>query len=73
MSATGCCYDNAITEFFFHTLKIEVVYQYRYVTRAEAKLRIFEYIESCYNRFRMHTSIDGMTPERFEQQLTKVG
>jgi putative transposase len=45
MSAKGNCYDNAPSESFFHTLKTELVYQESYMTRKEAELSIFEYIE----------------------------
>ena len=49
MSRKGNCYDNAVAESFFHTLKTEHVYEYRYETRAEAMQSIFEYIEMFYN------------------------
>ena len=52
MSAKGNCYDNAVMESLFHTLKTEVVYFVRYRTRAEARQSIFEYIEVFYNRIR---------------------
>jgi putative transposase len=52
MSRKGNCWDNAVSESFFHTLKIEQVYHQRYQTRAEAKQDIFEYIEVFYNRER---------------------
>lgn len=52
MSGTGNCYDNAVAESFFHTLKTEHVYQHKYATREEAKRSLFEYIEVFYNRQR---------------------
>jgi putative transposase len=72
MSATGCCYDNAITESFFGTLKRELVHHYRYETRTLAKRSIFNYIEGFYNRTRMHSSIGYMSPDEFEQSLCRL-
>jgi transposase InsO family protein len=68
MSGTGNCYDNAITETFFHTLKTEMVYWERFETRDDARRKIFEYIEVFYNRKRLHSSIGYMTPVAFEQR-----
>ncbi len=67
MSSTGNCYDNAITESFFATLKTELIHDERYRTRNEAKRSIFEYIEIFYNRSRIHSSIGGLSPVKFEQ------
>lgn len=72
MSNTGNCYDNAITETFFHTLKTEMVYWERFVTRDEARRKTFEYIEVFYNRKRLHSSIGYMTPVAFEQQVLNI-
>ncbi len=66
MSSKGNCYDNAITESFFHTLKTELVYWERYRTREEAKRSIFEYIEINYNRRRLHSSLGYLSPVEFE-------
>jgi putative transposase len=66
MSRKGNCYDNAVAESFFHTLKIEHVYDYRYETRAEATQSIFEYIEMFYNRQRRHSSLGYRSPVSFE-------
>lgn len=71
MSRKGNCYDNAITETFFHTLKTELVYQRQYKTRQEAELSIFEYIEVFYNRQRLHSSINYMSPIEYENQFYK--
>ncbi len=68
MSGTGNCYDNAITETFFHTLKTEMIYWEHFETRDEARRKIFEYIEVFYNRQRLHSSLGYMTPVEFEQQ-----
>jgi putative transposase len=72
MSATGCCYDNAITESFFGTLKRELVHHCRYETRTLAKRSIFSYIEGFYNRTRMHSAIGYMSPDEFEQSLYRM-
>ena len=55
MSGKGNCYDNAVIESFFHTLKTEHVYQHRFSTREEAKRSLFDYIEVFYNRQRAHS------------------
>ena len=57
MSRKGNCWDNAVAESFFHTIKTELVYQHKFKTREEAKHTIFEYIEVFYNRIRMHSSM----------------
>ena len=66
MSRKGNCYDNAVAESFFHTLKTEHVYDYRYESRAEARQSIFEYIEMFYNRQRRHSSLGYRSPVSFE-------
>lgn len=71
MSGKGNCYDNAVCESFFHTLKVELVYQRRYETRDQAKRSIFWYIEAYYNRVRRHSGIDYMSPVNFENQVSK--
>ena len=70
MSGTGNCYDNAVMESFFHTLKTEVVYFERYRTRAEARQSIFEYIEVFYNRVRRHSSLGYLSPLEFEIKMS---
>jgi len=66
MSRKGNCWDNAIAESFFHTLKVELIYECRYSTREMAKHSIFQYIEQYYNRKRMHSAIDYRTPNEVE-------
>ena len=68
MSATGNCYDNAPMESFFASLKRELVYQRTYHTRAEARLDIFCYIETFYNRQRRHSALDYLSPIAFEER-----
>ena len=65
MSSKGNCYDNAMMESFFHTLKTERVYWEKYYTREQAKRSIFEYIEIKYNRNRLHSAIQYKTPIEF--------
>ena len=60
-------YDNAAMESFFHTLKVELVHRERYTTRRMAKSRIFEYIETYYNRQRKHSAIGHRIPMLFEE------
>ena len=68
MSRTGNCWDNAVSESFFHTLKTELVHQYQFKTRNEAKQAIFEYIEVFYNRERIHSANDYLSPVEYEIQ-----
>ncbi len=60
-------YDNAVTESFFHTLKVELVHRERYGTRRRAQSSIFEYIETYDNRQRRHSAIGHQIPMIFEQ------
>ena len=69
MSRPGNCYDNAVVESFFGTLKSELVHRRRYRTRAEARADVFEWIECWYNRRRRHSSLGYRSPEQFEAQL----
>jgi transposase InsO family protein len=69
MSRTGNCYDNAVMESFFSTLKTELIYHQHYATRAHARSSIFEYIEAFYNRQRRHSAIGYKSPEAFEAGL----
>lgn len=71
MSSTGNCYDNAITESFFHTLKTELIYWEKYQTREQAKTSIFEYIEINYNRRRLHSTLGYLSPVEFEEKNRK--
>jgi len=66
MSRKGNCWDNAAAESFFQTLKDELVYLTSYKTRAEAKLSIFSYIETYYNRIRLFHQLDYSIPLEVE-------
>jgi putative transposase len=67
MSSTGNCYDNAMAESFFATLKKGHVFSERFRTREEARRLIFEYLEVFYNRVRRHSSLGYKSPVAFEQ------
>lgn len=69
MSGKGDCWDNAVMESFWGTLKTELVNHERYETREQARASIFEYIEVFYNRQRLHSSIGYLSPEQFEADL----
>lgn len=66
MSRKGNCYDNAVAETFFHTLKTELIKREKYKTREEARRSIFEYIEIFYNRKRLHSAIGYLSPVEYE-------
>jgi len=69
MSRKGNCWDNAVAESFFHTLKTELVYHEIYETRAQANQSIFEYIEVFYNRERMHSTNNNLSPVQYEEKM----
>jgi transposase InsO family protein len=66
MSGKGNCYDNAVAESFFSSLKNELVHHRDYKTRDEARTEIFEYIELFYNRKRLHQSLNYQTPVKYK-------
>ena len=73
MSGKGNCWDNAVMESFYRTLKVELIYQNKYETRRQAQRDIFEYIEVFYNRERLHSSLGYYSPEEYEAlMLEKV-
>jgi len=69
MSRKGNCYDNAFIESFWSSLKYELVYHHRFVTLTQARTAIFDYIETFYNRTRLHSSLGFCSPIAFESQL----
>jgi putative transposase len=69
MSAQGHCYDNAAMESFWSTLKAELIHRQKWQTHAQAKLAIFKYLETFYNRRRRHSSLGYQSPIDFENQL----
>lgn len=68
MSRKGDCWDNAVAESFFSTLKRELVSRENFGTRTEARLAVFEWIEVWYNRKRRHWALGYLSPEAFEKQ-----
>lgn len=75
MSRKGDCWDNAVAESFFATIKKEYIYQTTFKTRIDAQLGIFDYIEAWYNTERIHSHLDYISPNEFElcyqQKLAK--
>jgi putative transposase len=69
MSRTGNCYDNAVMESFFGTLKTELVHHETYNSRAAARQALFEYIEVFYNRKRRHSALGYRSPMEYEASL----
>lgn len=68
MSRRGDCWDNAVAESFFASLKLELVYQVQWPTRVAARTAIFEYLEVFYNRRRRHSSLGYLSPVEFERR-----
>ena len=71
MSKKGDCWDNAVAESFFKTIKTELIYDQKFLTRHHAKLEIFDYIEIWYNRKRLHSALGYRSPEGFGKLLFK--
>lgn len=67
MSRRGECHDNAVMESFFHSMKVEDIHACDFRTRAEARARLFDYIEVFYNRQRLHSSIGYESPIEYEK------
>jgi putative transposase len=66
MSRTGNCWDNAVAESFFSTLKLELIYTKEWKSHDELRAALFEYIEVFYNRQRLHSTIDYCTPFEYD-------
>ena len=69
MSRAGNCYDNALIESFFGTLKTELTHHQTYRSREEARNALFEYIEVFYNRKRRHSALGYQSPAEYEAAL----
>ena len=69
MSRKGNCWDNAVAESFFKTIKVELVYRTHYADRKMAALSIFEWIETWYNRKRRHSALGNLSIEEYEQKM----
>jgi transposase InsO family protein len=72
MSRPGNCWDNAVVESFFASLKTELIHRRRFQTRQEAQTAIFSYIETFYNRRRRHSTLGYRSPMEFEQEAQLV-
>jgi transposase InsO family protein len=72
MSRRGNCWDNAVAESFFSALKLELVVDERFQNRQEARDSIFEYIEVFYNRSRIHSATDYLSPAEYEEQFKRA-
>ena len=71
MSRKGDCWDNAVAESFFKTLKTEWIYRNKYATKKQARVSVFEYIETWYNTQRSHSSLNYLSPAEFEKLINK--
>jgi transposase InsO family protein len=69
MSKKGDCWDNAVVESFFHTLKVELIHRMKFKTREEAKRRIFEYVEMYYNTKRAHSTLGYLSSFEYEKSF----
>lgn len=72
MSRKGDCWDNAVVESFFGSLKQERVHWRHYQTRYEAQQDILNYISIFYNNYRLHSTLDYISPADYEKQLTEI-
>ena len=71
LSRPGQCWDNSVAEAWFSTLKEELIYRHPWPTRAQARRAIFEFVEVFYNRSRLHSTLDYLTPAEYEEKRTK--
>ena len=72
MSRKGDCWDNAVVESFFGSLKQELVHWRNYQTRSEAQQDILNYIRVFYNNYRLHSTLGYMSPGHYEKQLIEM-
>ena len=72
MSRKGDCWDNAVSESFFGSLKTEWVPEFGYETRKEGEIDLFRYIEEFYNRTRRHSTVGNVSPVRFENEAVAI-
>jgi transposase InsO family protein len=72
LSRPGNCWDNAVAESFFSTLKLDLVYRHGWPTRAGARTAIFEYIEGFYNPQRRHSTLGNLSPAAYEARHTAM-
>jgi len=72
MSRKGNCWDNAVAESFFKTLKCDIIYENKFLFIDQAKIEVFQYIEIWYNKKRLHSALGYKTPEEMEKWLTNT-
>ena len=72
LSRPANCWDNAVAESFFSTLKLDLLYRHSWPTRAAARSAIFEYIEVFYNRERRHSTLGNLSPADYESEHAAV-
>lgn len=72
MGRVGSALDNATSEVFNSTIKVEYIYRHRFATKAQALEQISNWINSFYNLKRRHSANNGMSPIDFEEYMTKV-
>jgi putative transposase len=73
MGSKGDCYDNAVAESFFATLKKELVHRRSWPTRRELTSEVFEYLEAFYNRTRRHSTLGYLSPADYENRTLMTG
>jgi hypothetical protein len=73
MSRRGNCWDNAVAESFFATVKVELAYDASWTTRGQARGEVFEYIEQFYNGQRRHSALGYLSPLTFERRWATEG
>lgn len=71
MSRKGNCWDNAVAESFFKSLKTECTYQWVFDNKKQAAIVVFQYIETWYNKKRLHSALGYTTPDQFAENLNK--
>lgn len=72
MSRKANCWDNAVAESFFRTLKVELIHQIELKPMEATKMEVFEFIEIWYNRQRIHASLGYLTPDEYERKLNYI-
>jgi len=68
MSGKGNCYDNAVVETFFKTLKAELIWRNTWQTRKQVQMALYNYINGFYNPKRRHSTLGGLSPMAFEKK-----
>ncbi len=71
MSRKGNCWDNAVAESFFKTLKVELVYETPTISRERIEILLFEYVETYYNKIRRHSALGNLTIDEFTKLKLK--